>query len=188
MVDIESLLKNCNPAIDLNKIESQYLDFINRLKLYKEKSIKNKPTIYRSSGETFLNPDVADYIQSRLYNKDFVDLTPLEVLSKIHKTVKYPIGYREVSRDIHYLEGDEIKSFNIKSALDLNKENIYNSYTSAFNRFIKENSELIDKIVATSADVIALNRRLIEKNIRCVRCNAKTLRCFKYDWINKKVI
>jgi hypothetical protein len=193
----EEILADCNPGIDLSEIESQYLPFIEKLKEYRKSKSNSAPVTYTRPyhTDTFFTGDLLAYVSSKLLDakikssKLFEEFKPIELLSHIHKTITTDKNtYKRISRDLHYKDEDEIKSFKIESYEGYDLQSAELSYIENLRKFLRDNPKVALNEVATSADIIAINRRLIEGDIRCIRCRSNIIKCFKYDWINRKVL
>ncbi len=186
----EDILSDCNPGIDLSEIESQYIPFIEKLIESKKQKLPSPSFARPAASDTFFTSDLGDYVNNIIQSEGVHVFKPIELLSRIHKTIFLGegVGYKESSRDMHYIDENGLETFKIESPVRYTPEGLKLSYSESVNKFVKNNPSIVNSDVATSADIIAINRRLIEYNIRCIRCRRSKIKCFKYDWISRKVL
>jgi hypothetical protein len=187
MVDINQLFEICPPPRSLTAEYSQYVVEIQRLQAIKNGAVLEP--IKRRGGN-----DLARYVEFSLLRKDIASFTPFELLTRIHsrgitkdeqgKTLEY-----EESAPIHYGPYNNRREIIVRTNPSLRGEIDLNT---AYNKAVVDTlrryaPELKDQKLTTS-DVITINRRLIEKNIRCIPCVNHKVTCFKYDWLTRSLL
>lgn len=185
---IDDLFEACPPPRNLDSIISQYAAEIERLSKIRAGEDVGRSRYYKTN-------ELADYIQSMLgSSRDIVSFTPIELFSKIHETVysKLPSGEEvkmEVSAPIHYGPLSNVKSFGIQTP-PIQKTSILteDDYRRAVDRTFVTHKEELAKQRFTQSDIITINRRLIERNIRCLPCLDRTAKCFRYDWLTGELL
>ena len=209
MNKLDRILAGCAAHPDFSKIESQYSEAINEIKEARES--KSYPSVSASrpgAFDTFFTSDIGGFISEKfppIPNSSVVyaHFTPFELISRIHKTISTQntqgiITITEASRPIHYRVGNRVeeieyrtppKTYDIKNfPVGRIREAIPSDYTAAGEAFRKQHPEVIDNQIATPADMILINRRLLNFDLRCFRCNEREIRCFRYDWITKEIL
>jgi hypothetical protein len=181
------LWKTCPPRRELDII-SQYRPQIEILE-----KIRNgedvQPINYRGSS------DMIQLIESQLRTQDLAVFKPIELLSRMHRTIKTRNKdnelIQEVSVPIHYgpLNNELIvETEPVVNDLE-SQENLKSRYNMAVANVIRNRRKELAKQRTTFEDIIMINRRLINKSLRCIRCNINgTITCFKFDWLSGKLL
>jgi hypothetical protein len=77
----------------------------------------------------------------------------------------------------------------IISGQPTSNEELQRDYLRVRRGFEDRRKEVLADQYATYEDLILLNRRLIDMDVRCQRCvNSDRIACFKYDWIERKLL
>lgn len=139
--------------------------------------------------------DMVTLVNVALNRKPIARFSPFELLSRIHETVKSQNEKgdetcAEVSRPIHYYKDDELDEFVVKTPEYFKcPPNIKKIYNAVFlpDTAQKRRKELQTQ-TSTFLDTLAINRRLVGSNARCVKAREGPILCFKYNWLEGKLI
>jgi hypothetical protein len=187
-LDTDTLFAICKPPRDLSNVISQY---DNEIALEKARRAGENPETPRQKG----GDDMATLVEARLKgDKLIASFSPFELISKMHYVIrgKDSAGNKtvqEVSYPLHYGAVGSEKEIRVETpALLLGSENFENQYRNAVETFITANQKVLRQQISTYVDNININRRLISKNLRCIPCTDRTLKCFRFDWVEKKLL
>jgi hypothetical protein len=186
-LDIDMLFTICPPYRDLTNVIGQLDPEINLLKKLRNRETANIP---RFPGGN----EMVDFIVSQLYGDRLVaSFSPYELLTKLHRTVTVKnkadqtLVYEE-SYPIHYGDWRFEKELIVKTKPTIGGERVESDYNQAVQNYVRTHASELAQQRPTFEDMIRINRRLILKNIRCIPCSDKTIKCFKFDWLNKQLL
>jgi hypothetical protein len=77
----------------------------------------------------------------------------------------------------------------ITAGQDTSKEALERDFIRLRSSVQQRRREMLEQQYATYNDMIVINRRLIDLDVRCQRCTGSDrIACFKYDWIERKLL
>ncbi|MHB8153388.1 MAG: hypothetical protein ACYDG3_10055 [Bacillati bacterium] len=187
-ITVEELFDVCPPPRPLDIVISQYLPEIERLQ--KIRAGEEAHRMKRRGGDA-----LADYVISALGpQRPVITVTPFELFTKVRnevvsKDVHGDEVVQVISAPIHYGSLSDMHSMRVETEpVRTGSENLDQMYQNAVNRALVEHSDELRRQRFTQSDIITINRRLIEKNIRCVPCLNRSATCFRYDWLKGELL
>lgn len=182
----EEIFAVCDPRRDLNIVISQ---FEPQIKVVKELRAGKNPLKPRYRGAS----EMVQLIESQLKRgKPIVAFRPIDLLSRVHKTIKEGGLIYEESNPIHYGKPRQEEAIVIQTEPVQESADAYaglrDTYAAKVQAFIREHAVELAEQRPTFEDMILINRRMIEKNIRCIPCRDRNIRCFRYDWVKKELL
>jgi hypothetical protein len=206
MVTEEELFTLCPPKRPLGAIPQ----FDVELRNLKDSREHAKP--YQSLQDA---ADLRAFLEAQLETTDIVETTPFELLTRIHVSEGYSterertevagaevkgkfvttkglfeLGrVREVSKPFHTRDHDTFFVATPYVDAPIEPEQLSRQYLIAVRNARLELEKELAQQSATYTDMITINRRLIDKNIRCFQCRDSTkVVCVKYDWLEDKLL
>jgi hypothetical protein len=187
-ITVEELFDVCPPPRPLDIVISQYLPEIERLQ--KIKSGEDIEPSKKRGGD-----DLANYVEATLGSqRPWIKVTPFELFTKIHKEILSKDEHGDdviqiVSAPIHFGSLTNMQSIQVKTTpVRAGSENLDQQYQNAIQRALSEHATDLQRQRFTQSDIITINRRLIEKNIRCVPCLNRSATCFRFDWLKGELL
>lgn len=201
MVTAEDLFRDCTPMRDIEAVISQLFPQVSALERQRNGESVQVP-IPRDAD------DLRTHVKTALATSDVATFTPFELMARIHSTegrtrqleiasVEGPskftkekaVIFREISAPIHKLDGSSFVVATSYIEEQYNPDVLERDYLRAMRDIQEKHPEELADQVLTYDDLIRVNRRLIDLDVRCFRCtNTRDVKCAKFDWVRRELL